>query len=197
MKLELMHKTNGVDTTRLKETVGAVKTTPDLGRFKFRIENRWIDGGENRSEVNSFYGCGQDQSRKAGFTLEADEPEILLGRDKGANPVEHLLHALAACVTTSMVYHAAARGIAIERVETSLEGDLDLQGFSGPRSHRSKRLSADPAEAANQSECNRRTVEGTQQPGSDLFACLRFHRKGSSYFRLGRTDEVARRPSPV
>jgi uncharacterized OsmC-like protein len=131
MKLELTQKTNGVDTTRLKETVGAVKITPELGRFKFRIENRWIDGGENRSEVNSFYGCGQDQSRKAGFTLEADEPEILLGRDKGANPVEHLLHALAACVTTSMVYHAAARGIAIEQVETSLEGDLDLQGFLG------------------------------------------------------------------
>ena len=131
MKLELTQKTNGVDTTRLKETVGAVKSTPELGRFKFRIENRWIDGGENRSEVNAFYGCGQDQRRKAGFTLEADEPEILLGRDKGANPVEHLLHALAACVTTSMVYHAAARGIAIEQVETSLEGDLDLQGFLG------------------------------------------------------------------
>jgi uncharacterized OsmC-like protein len=61
--------------------------------------------------------------------LEADEPEVLLGADKGANPVEHLLHALASCVTTSMVYHAAARGIAVEQVESTLEGDLDLRGF--------------------------------------------------------------------
>jgi uncharacterized OsmC-like protein len=131
MKLEIARQTNGVDTTRLQETVTAVKATPALGRFKFRIENRWIDAGENRSEVKSFYGSGQDLSHNAGFTLEADEPEILLGQDKGANPVEHLLHALASCVTTSMVYHAAARGIKIEQVETSLEGDLDLQGFLG------------------------------------------------------------------
>ena len=63
--------------------------------------------------------------------LEADEPPLLLGRDQGANPVEYLLHALAACVTTSMVYHAAAKGIAIEEVESTVEGSLDLRGFLG------------------------------------------------------------------
>ena len=61
--------------------------------------------------------------------MVADEPDILLGTERGANPVEHLLHALASCVTTSMVYHAAARGIAVEQVESTLEGDLDLRGF--------------------------------------------------------------------
>jgi uncharacterized OsmC-like protein len=61
--------------------------------------------------------------------LEADEPPVLLGKDTAANPVEHLLHALASCLTTSMVYHAAARGIQIEAVESSLEGDIDLHGF--------------------------------------------------------------------
>jgi uncharacterized OsmC-like protein len=81
--------------------------------------------------VGSFSGCGQKLAHKAAFTLSADEPDILLGTDRGANPVEHLLHALAACVTTSMVYHAAARGIGIEQVESSLDGDLDLQGFLG------------------------------------------------------------------
>ena len=63
------------------------------------------------------------------FVLEADEPAILLGKDMAANPVEYLLHALASCLTTSMVYHAAARGIHIEEVESSLEGDIDLHGF--------------------------------------------------------------------
>jgi hypothetical protein len=145
MKLEITQKTNGVDTTRLQETVGAVAASPELGRFKFQIENRWINAGENRSEVKSFYGSGQARSHKTTFVLAADEPDILLGSDKGANPVEHLLHALASCVTTSMVYHAAARGITIEQVESALDGDLDLRGVPWPRSDGSKRLSADSA----------------------------------------------------
>jgi len=121
--------TNGVDVTRLTETIAAVKATPELGKFQFRVENRWIDCGENHSEVQPFYAGGQEVPHKTDFTLVADEADILLGTDKGANPVEYLLHALAACVTTSMVYHAAGRGIAIDRVESSVEGDLDLRGF--------------------------------------------------------------------
>jgi uncharacterized OsmC-like protein len=54
---------------------------------------------------------------------------VLLGEDGAPNPVEYLLHALAACVTTSMVYHAAARGIQLDEVESTLEGDIDLHGF--------------------------------------------------------------------
>jgi uncharacterized OsmC-like protein len=61
--------------------------------------------------------------------MPQDEPPVLLGKGIAANPVEHLLHALASRLTTSMAYHAAARGIHIEEVESYLEGDLDLQGF--------------------------------------------------------------------
>ena len=32
-------------------------------------------------------------------------------------------------MTTTMVYHAAVRGIELEEVESELEGDLDLKGF--------------------------------------------------------------------
>ena len=126
-----MRKTNGVNTTRLEETVSNVKASPELAHFRFHLENRWIHCGETRSEVKPFFGCGHTFPHKTNFTLSADEPDVLLGQDKGANPVEHLLHALAACVTTSMVYHAAARGIVIEQVESTLEGDLDLRGFLG------------------------------------------------------------------
>jgi uncharacterized OsmC-like protein len=72
-----------------------------------------------------------DTSRPAPFIVEADEPSLLLGTDFGANPVEYLLHALAACMTTSMVYHAAARGIQISSVQCTIQGDLDLRGFLG------------------------------------------------------------------
>ena len=56
---------------------------------------------------------------------------MLLGEDKGPNPVEYALTALAACVTTSLVYHAAAKGIKLNAVESRLEGDIDLRGFLG------------------------------------------------------------------
>src|SRR5882757_487677 len=125
----LSSKVNGVAVEDLSKTVEAVKATPDIAKFKFRIRNQWVDGSRNTSTADGFYGAGQEQSRPKPFVLEADEPSVLLGKDTAANPVEHLLHALASCLTTSMVYHAAARGIEIEEVESSLEGDIDLHGF--------------------------------------------------------------------
>ncbi len=123
---------NGVDVTRLAETVQAVKANPALAQFQFRTRNRWITGGHNSSTIQQFYGAGaEDTSRTVPFTVDADEPAVLLGHDYGANPVEYVLHALAACLTTSMVYHAAARGIEIKSVQCTLEGDLDLRGFLG------------------------------------------------------------------
>lgn len=120
---------NGVAVDDLSKTVEAIKATPSIAKFKFRIQNQWADGSKNTSTADTFYGAGQEQSRSKPFVLEADEPPVLLGRDTAANPVEHLLHALASCLTTSMVYHAAARGIHIEEVESTLEGDIDLHGF--------------------------------------------------------------------
>lgn len=123
---------NGVDVGALFDTIAAVKQDPGLAEFQFRASNRWIDGGYNRSNIQAFHGCREeDSTRTKPFVLEADEPPVLLGQDRGANPVEYVLHALAACLTTTMVYHAAARGIEIRGVESKLQGDLDLRGFLG------------------------------------------------------------------
>ena len=123
---------NGVDVERLGQTIQAVQKDPGVAKSQFRAINRWVSGGHNRSTIQGFYAAGQeDTSRTNPFVLDADEPPALLGEDKGANPVEFVLHALAACLTTSLVYHAAARGIRLESVESHLEGDLDLQGFLG------------------------------------------------------------------
>ncbi len=122
---------NGVDVGQLFQTIEALKGMPSLARFKFRIRNEWVDSGYNRSTVDGFYGAGEERPHARRFVLEADEPPLLLGKDQGANPVEHLLHALAACVTSAMVYHAAARGIEIDEVESDVDGDIDLHGFLG------------------------------------------------------------------
>ncbi len=123
---------NGVNVTALFDTIKAVKADAGLADFQFRASNKWIDGGHNRSTIQSFHGCkAEDTTRTKPFVLDNDEPPVLLGNDAGANPVEYILHALAGCLTTTMVYHAAARGIEIKAVESALEGDLDLRGFLG------------------------------------------------------------------
>ena len=122
---------NGVDLDTLMETVGAIQQDPELGIARFRARNTWVDGNQNRSEVTGFYGAKQEIAHAQRFEMEADEPPILAGQDTAPNPVEHLLHALASCLTTSMVAHAAVRGIAIDELESELEGDIDLNGFLG------------------------------------------------------------------
>jgi uncharacterized OsmC-like protein len=122
---------NGIHMETLQGTVNAIEQEPDLGQCKFRVSNKWLGGNHNCTTVTGFYGAKQEIAHKQNFKLYADEPPILAGNDDGANPVEHLLNALAACVTTSMVAHAAVRGIHIEELESELEGDIDLQGLLG------------------------------------------------------------------
>lgn len=132
-KEEMAKMINGVKVDELYGTIEAVKVAPVLATFRFRAENSWQDGGHNRTTIKNFYGTQQDHERPKAFSLDADEPPILLGRDNGPNPVEYLLTALVSCVTTSIVYHAAARGIVIRSMDSRLEGDIDLQGFLGIR----------------------------------------------------------------
>ena len=121
---------NGLDMDTLVGTVEAVSQDPSLGAFEFRATNQWINGGENRSRIKEFYGAGsEDESRTETFEFTNGEPPVLLGANEGANPVEFLLHALAGCVTTTTVLHAAARGIQIQSLSTELVGNIDVQGL--------------------------------------------------------------------
>lgn len=122
---------NGIDLKVLQDTVEAVKQDPELAKCHFRIQNKWNGGTQNRTMVRDFHAAKSEHQHKHDFELEHDEPPMLSGQDEAPNPVEHLLNALAGCVTTSLVAHAAVRGISIEEVESELEGDIDLSGFLG------------------------------------------------------------------
>lgn len=129
---ELNSTINGFSLEDIMGTVKAIQENPSIARFEFRAKNKWIKGGHNRSTIQGFYGGGQeDTSRKKPFVYDNSEPPILLGNNEGANPVEYILHGLAGCMTTTMVLHAAANGIELKSVESTLEGDLDAQGFLG------------------------------------------------------------------
>ena len=123
---------NGVDAEKLFATLDLISAQPELARFQFRAGNRWIEGAHNRSTIKGFYAAGgEDASRAEAFEIDAGEPAILLGTDTGANPAEFLLHALAACLTTSIVYVAAARKVKLASVESILTGDMDVRGALG------------------------------------------------------------------
>jgi uncharacterized OsmC-like protein len=123
---------NGVDTEKMFATLDLIKAQPELARFQFRATNRWIAGSHNRSAIKDFYAAGgEDTTRSEEFQIDAGEPSILLGSDTGANPGEFVLHALAACLTTSIVYVASARKVELTSVESTLMGDMDVRGALG------------------------------------------------------------------
>jgi uncharacterized OsmC-like protein len=130
-----MHVTNtvnGVDLDRLSATIDAVIADPGLARFQFRADNHWIDGGHSRTAIKGFFGVGQeDATRTESYSVDADEPPVLLGHNLAPNAGEYLLHALAACLTGTMAYHAAAHGIALDGLTCAVDGDVDLRGFLG------------------------------------------------------------------
>ena len=123
---------NGVDTHQLFATLDLLTSRPELGHFRLRASNRWIDGTHNRSTIRDFHAVGaEDTSRIEPFEIDAGAPAVLLGTDTGATPAEHLLHALAADLTTAIVYVAAARRVELESVDSELVGDVDVRGCLG------------------------------------------------------------------
>src|SRR3954453_1289591 len=123
---------NGVDTQQMFATLDAIGEQTELGDFTFRATNRWINGAHNRSRVQGFHGAGgEDDSRREAFVIDAGEPAVMFGTDNGPNAAEYLLHALAACLTTTIVYSAAARKIRLTEVASSFEGDMDVRGCLG------------------------------------------------------------------
>jgi len=123
---------NGVDVPTLFATLDAVKANPQIADFQFRARNTWVSGTHNRTAIQGFYGAGQeDTSRTEPFSYDADHPAVLVGTGHGPTPVEFLLHAIAACLTSGLANIAAARGITLHRVESTVEGDIDLLGILG------------------------------------------------------------------
>src|SRR5436189_6049870 len=122
---------NGVDTAKLFATLDAVKGQPVAAKFQFRATNRWLGGTHSRTTISEFYGVGQQQQHEHTTTQDVDHPAVLVGTDHAPTPVEYLLHALAGCLTAGIANVAAARGITLTEVESTVEGDIDLLGILG------------------------------------------------------------------
>jgi uncharacterized OsmC-like protein len=122
---------NGVDTAKLFATLDAVKGAPEAARFQFRARNDWLSGTHSRSTIDGFYGVGEERSHERSFSFDADHPAVLVGRDNGPTPTEYVLHALACCLTAGIANIAAARGVRLTEVHSTVSGDIDLNGILG------------------------------------------------------------------
>lgn len=122
---------NGVNVSNLFATLDVVKAQPAAAKFQFRASNQWLSGTHSRTTSGGFFGAGQEHEHKAVYTYDADHPAVLVGQDNGPTPVEFLLHAIAACLTAGIGNIASARGINLTRVESQVEGDINLLGIFG------------------------------------------------------------------
>lgn len=122
---------NGVDVETLFATLDAVKSNPQIAQFQFRATNRWVSGTRSRSTIHGFHGAMQELTHVEPRSYDADHPAVLVGGDQGSTPVEFLLHALAACLTAGVANIAAARGVQLSEVSSTVEGDIDLMGLLG------------------------------------------------------------------
>ncbi|TQF82493.1 OsmC family protein [Elioraea sp. Yellowstone] len=122
---------NGVDTPALFATIGVVADQPALAKFQFRANGTWLNGTHMQTTMSGFFGAGGEHVHKQPYVADADHPAVLVGADNGPTPVEWLLHAIAACLTAGIANIAAARGVKLTSVESSVEGDIDLRGILG------------------------------------------------------------------
>jgi len=122
---------NGVDTNTLFATLDAVKEAPEAAKFQFRASNTWLSGTHSRGTMHGYFGVGEERAHEQPFSADVDHPTVLVGTDQGPTPVEWVLHALAGCLTAGIANIASARGIELEEVTSTVEGDIDLNGILG------------------------------------------------------------------
>jgi uncharacterized OsmC-like protein len=122
---------NGVDVPTLFATIGAVKEQPELAKFTFRASNRWLEGTHSRNRPETFTGAGGDHAHTVSREFDADHPKPLVGSGQGPTPVEFLLYGLASCITAGIANVAAARGVKLTEVESTVEGRINLMGVLG------------------------------------------------------------------
>jgi uncharacterized OsmC-like protein len=150
---------NGINLDDLFALIGAIRRDASKAKTSWRVATTWQGQARSRAEVTGFRIGDSDVSRR--FTFDIDEPCELGGSNRFANPQEHLIAALNACMTVGYVAQCAVRGITLQSLAIETEGEIDLRGF----------LSIDPS-VANGYESLRYTVRikgyGTKEQFAEI-----------------------------
>lgn len=122
---------NGVNVEAILGARDALEAAPEAAQFKWRATSEWVNGTHTTTKIDNFFGLGEEQNRGKSFTIDTDHPEIFASEDKAATPVEVVLSGLAGCLTAGIASVAQNRGIQLNSVTATVEGDMDLQGILG------------------------------------------------------------------
>jgi uncharacterized OsmC-like protein len=120
---------NGINVDDLFALIDGVRREPAKGMTSWHATTTWQGQAQSRSEIESYGIGGEKVSRR--FSIDIDEPRELGGSNRFANPQEHLIAALNACMTVGYVAQCAVRGIVLESLTIETDGEIDLRGFLG------------------------------------------------------------------
>src|SRR5208337_5594659 len=134
---------NGINVDDLFALIDDVKRDPAKGKTNWRVSTTWQGQARSRAEIESYEIGGEKVPRR--FSIDIDEPRELGGSNSFANPQEHLIAALNACMTVGYVAQCAVRGITVENLAIETDGEIDLRGFLGIPCRRDTRASATPS----------------------------------------------------
>jgi uncharacterized OsmC-like protein len=122
---------NGVNVQALLDARNALSETPEAADFTWRASTEWIRGTNSHTTIDPFSGLGDQHSHKASFSYTADHPEVFAAEDNGPTPVEFVLVGLASCLTAGVAAVAQNRGIQLNSVKATIEGDMNVLGILG------------------------------------------------------------------
>ena len=115
----MTNRLNDVDIEAVAGLAGHITEDPQAADTTWSAQVRWAGGFRSEATIRDFQ------------PTPSDEPTGLGGTDTAPNPVEQLLAALGSCLAVGYAANATARGIAINDLRISLDGDLNLESFLG------------------------------------------------------------------
>lgn len=122
---------NGVNVEALLEARSALTDAPEAAEFTWRATNEWLRGTHSKTTIEQYSGLGAEHDHKSSFSYEADHPEVFAAKDQGPTPVEFVLVGLASCLTAGVAAVAQNRGIQLDSVKATVEGDMNILGILG------------------------------------------------------------------
>jgi uncharacterized OsmC-like protein len=122
---------NGVNVQALLDARTALSEAPEGAQFTWRASTEWLRGTNSLSSIETFFGLGGEQTHRTSFAYEADHPEVFASEDNGPTPVEFVLVGLGACLTAGIAAVAQNRGIQLNSVKATIEGNMDILGILG------------------------------------------------------------------
>lgn len=118
---------NNMNIAALEEYIALVKDNPEEGRAIMGITADWIDGVNTKITTNGKKVGSKFNDKQFAFMI--GEPEELLGDNQYPGPQDYMLGGMAGCMMVVFVAAATTRGIQLNNVSLTIQGQLDLRGF--------------------------------------------------------------------